>query len=107
MPQFDAVAGGVADLRSGIGLADSWAPDDVDAFGLQIIGSVLRVVDFEGNHSVAEMLALRRGFDDSALVRDQLDGGTAEFQIYEVDRCTQPLSFFSALNARAAAIAGY
>ena len=46
MAQFDAVAGGIADLRPGIGLAESWTPDNVDAFGLQIIGGFLHVVDF-------------------------------------------------------------
>src|SRR6267143_4268359 len=75
LAQFDAVAGGIADLRPGIGLAESWTPDDVDAFGLQIIGGFLHVVDFEGDHAVAEMLVLRGGFDDGTLIGDQLDGG--------------------------------
>src|SRR5216683_6657115 len=90
LPQFDAVAAGIADFRPGIGLAESRAPDDVDTFGLQITGGLLHVVDFEGDHAVAEMLVLRSGFDCDARVRDQLDGGAAELQVDEIDRRPQP-----------------
>ena len=83
------VAAGIADFRPGISLAESRAPDDVDAFGFQIFDGFLHVVDFEGDHAVAEMLVLRRRFDCDALVRDQLDGGAAELQVDEVDRRSQ------------------
>src|SRR6266851_5212477 len=89
LTKFDAVAVGIADFRPGIALAESRAPDDVDAFCLQVIRGFLHVVDFEGDHAVAEMLVLRSGFDSGTLVGDQLDGGAAELQVNEVDRSTQ------------------
>ena len=89
LAQFDMVAVGIADLRPGIGVAEARAPDDFDAFGLQVIGDFLHVVDLEGDHAVAKMLVLRSGLDGGAVIRDQLDGGAAELQINEVDRRTQ------------------
>ncbi len=90
MAQFDMVACGIADFRPGIGLAESRAPGDFDAFGLQIIDGFLHVVDFEGDHAVSEMLVPRSGLDGRAVIRDQLDGGAAELQVDEIDRRPQP-----------------
>src|SRR6266481_1704823 len=81
LPELDVVAVGVADLRPRIGLPDSWAPDDVDTLGFQIVGRLLHVVDFERDHAVPEMLVLWSRGDRSALVRDQLNDGATQVQV--------------------------
>src|SRR6516165_11662879 len=77
LPKLDTVAVGVADFRSGVGVANSWAPDDVDTLGPQIVGRLLHVVDLERNHPVSQMLGLWSRVDCSAFVCDQLDDGAA------------------------------
>src|SRR5437870_1564764 len=89
LAQFDMVAAGIADLRPGIGVAVARAPDDVDAFGLQIFGGFLHVVDFESDHAVAEMLVPWSRFDCAPLVRNQLDCRAAEFEVDKVYRRPQ------------------
>src|SRR5262249_2196584 len=86
LPELDAVAVRVADLRPRIGFPDPRTPDDLDTLASQIIGGALHVVDFERNHAVSEMLLHRSGVDSSALVRDQFDDGAAEVQINDIDR---------------------
>ena len=59
-------------------------------FGLQIVGYLLHVVDFERDHAIPEMLVLWSRVDGSALVRDQLDDGTTQIQVYEVQGTPRP-----------------
>src|SRR5829696_6203616 len=100
LAQFDAEAVRVADLGPGIGVAHHRAPDDLDAFPLQVLGRFLHVVDFQRDHSVAEMLQPRRRVDRHAFVRDQLDDGAAEVEIHEVQRrAAGPLDAVAHLDA--------
>src|SRR6266849_598587 len=101
LPQFDAVAVGVADLGPGIGRADDRAPDDIDALLLQIVGGLLHVVDFEGDHAIAEMLALRSGIDGDAFKGDQLDDGSAKIEIDQTEGRAGPLNAVAGLHPEA------
>src|SRR5215471_16945082 len=58
LPKLDTVPVGIADFRPRVGLANSWAPDDLDTVGLQIVGRLLHIVDLERNHPVSQMLGL-------------------------------------------------
>src|SRR5215469_15485698 len=77
LPKLDPVAVGVTDLSPRIGLANSWAPDDVDTLGPQIVGRLLHIVDLERNHPISQMLGLWSRVDRSTVIADQLDGGAA------------------------------
>src|SRR5215472_15939876 len=93
LPKLDTVPVGIADFRPRVGLANSWAPDDLDTVGLQIVGRLLHIVDLERNHPVSQMLGLWSRVDCSAFVCDQLDDGAAEIQIDQVDGHTQTRAF--------------
>lgn len=70
LPKLDMVAVWIADLCPRVGLANPWAPDDVDTLGLPIVGRLLHIVDFEARsydspdaHSVEPDLPQRLGMN--------------------------------------------
>src|SRR5260221_552937 len=101
LPQLDAEAVRVADLRPRIGVADDRSPDDIDALLPQFRDGLVHVVDFERHHAVAEMLQFRRRVDRGALIGDQLDDRPAQIQIDEIERGAGPLDAVARLDPEA------
>ena len=60
--------------------------DDLDTLGFEVVRRLLHVVDFERDHTVAEMLLLRSRLDRSALVSNQLNDSAPQIQVHEIAR---------------------